>query len=128
MKICIPTAEGKLCSHFGHCEAFTFAEVDPETKTILSIEERVPAEGVSCQSASWIAQQGVNTIIAGGMGGRPLMAFAQNGVEVVTGCPDLPIKEVLEKYLSNTLTTGENACGGEGHDHAHCHHHGNCHH
>lgn len=128
MKICIPTSEGKLCGHFGHCDSFTFAEINPETCDILSIEERVPEEGISCQSAGWIAAQGVSKVLAGGMGGRPMMMFAQNGIEVVTGCPELEIKELLEKYMANTLETGENACGGEGHDHAHCHHHGEGHH
>lgn len=127
MKICIPTSDGKLCGHFGHCDSFTFAEINPETKEILSIEERIPEEGISCQSASWISEQGVSKVLAGGMGGRPLMTFAQNGVEVVAGCPELPIKEILEKYLSNALETGENACGGEGHDHHHCHNHHHCH-
>ena len=122
MKICIPTSEGKLCGHFGHCDSFTFAEINPETKEILSIEEKVPEEGISCQSASWISEQGVSKVLAGGMGGRPMMMFAMNGVEVVAGCPELPIREVIESYLSNTLETGENACGGEGHDHSHCHH------
>lgn len=31
------------------------------------------------------------------MGGRPMMMFAQNGVEVVAECPELPIREVLGK-------------------------------
>lgn len=127
MKICIPTSEGKLCGHFGHCDSFTFAEINPETGEVLSIEERIPEEGISCQSAAWISEQGISKVLAGGMGGRPLMTFAQNGIEVVAGCPELPIKEVLEKYLSNTLETGDNACAGEGHDHHHCHHHNHCH-
>ena len=128
MKICIPTSDGKLCGHFGHCDSFTFAEINPETQEISSIEERIPEEGISCQSASWISEQGVSKVLAGGMGMRPMMMFAQNGVEVVTGCPELPILEVIRNYLSNTLETGENACGGEGHDHSHCHHHGEGHH
>ncbi len=123
MKICIPTSDGKLCGHFGHCDSFTFAEINPETREIISIEEKIPEDGISCQSASWISEQGVSKILAGGMGGRPLMIFAQNGVEVVAGCPELPIRKVIEDYLSNTLKTGENSCGGEGHDHSHCHHH-----
>ena len=127
MKICIPTSEGKLCGHFGHCDSFTFAEINPETGEVLSIEERIPEEGISCQSAAWISEQGISKVLAGGMGGRPLMTFAQNGIEVVAGCPELPIKEVLEKYLSNTRETGDNACAGEGHDHHHCHHHNHCH-
>lgn len=129
MKICIPTSEGKLCGHFGHCDSFTFVEINPETKEILNIEEKIPEEGISCQSASWISEQGVSRVLAGGMGGKPLMIFAQNGVEVVAGCPELPIQEVMEKYLDNTLETGDNACAGEGHDHHHCHgHHGGDHH
>ena len=35
MKIVIPSAEGKLCGHFGHCEYFTFVDANPETKEIL---------------------------------------------------------------------------------------------
>src|SRR5574344_1988750 len=124
MKIAIPTANGKLCAHFGHCESFTFADVNPETKEILNIEEKVPEEGISCQSASWISEQGANLILAGGMGGRPLMIFAQNGVKVVAGCPELSIEEVVNSYLNESLVTGENTCGGEGHDHHHCHGHG----
>jgi predicted Fe-Mo cluster-binding NifX family protein len=129
MKICIPTtSDGKLCGHFGHCDSFMFAEIDPETKRIISVEKKVPEEGISCQSASWISEQGVSKVLAGGMGGRPMMIFAQNGVEVVTGCPELLVLDVIRNYLSNTLETGENACGGEGHNHSHCHHHGEGHH
>lgn len=125
MKICIPTADGKLCGHFGHCESFTFAEINPETKEILNLEERVPEEGISCHSAGWISEQGVNIVLAGGMGGRPMMMFAQNGVEVVAGCPELPIKDLVNMFMSKTLVSGENTCGGE---HHHCHGHGEGHH
>ena len=41
MKIAIPTADGKLCPHFGHCEAFTFAEIDEATKEIKTIEQKI---------------------------------------------------------------------------------------
>lgn len=131
MKIVIPTEDEKLCSHFGHCESFTFVDVNPETKEILNIETKVPEEGISCQSASWISEQGANIILAGGMGGRPLNIFSQNGVTVVSGCPELPIKELVAQYLDSSLITGENICGGEHshcgghhHEHHHCHHHG----
>ena len=125
MKIVSPSAENKLCGHFGHCEYFTFVEVNPETKEILSIDKKIPEEGISCQSANWIASQGANIVLAGGMGGRPMAIFAQNGVKIVAGCPELDIEEVVTKFLNNTLVTGENACGGE---HHHCHgHHGEHH-
>ncbi len=129
MKIAIPTENGKLCSHFGHCESFTFADVDMQTKEIKNIETKIPEEGISCQSASWISEQGANVILAGGMGARPLGIFAQNGVKVIAGCPELPVEDVIKEYMNSTLATGENSCGGEhshchGHGHHHCHHHG----
>ena len=127
MKIIIPSADEKLCGHFGHCEYFTFVEINPETKEIISIEKKVPEEGISCQSASWIATQGANIILAGGMGGRPMAIFAQNGVKVIAGCPELEIKTVVNQFLNDSLATGENSCGGE-HHHCHGHNHGEHHH
>lgn len=127
MKIVIPSADEKLCGHFGHCEYFTFVEINPETKEIISIEKKVPEEGISCQSASWIATQGANIILAGGMGGRPMAIFAQNGVKVIAGCPELEIETVVNQFLNDNLATGENSCGGE-HHHCHGHSHGEHHH
>ncbi len=126
MKIAIPTAEGKLCAHFGHCETFSFAEIDLDSKEIISITTAAPLEGVSCQSASWIVEQGTDLVLAGGMGGRPMMMFQQLGVPVIAGCPELEIETIVKLYLSNTLVTGDNSCGhGEGHS---CHGHGEGHH
>lgn len=127
MKIVIPSADGRLCGHFGHCENFTFVDVNLETKEIINIETKVPEEGVSCQSSYWISEQGANVVLAGGMGGRPLAVLEQNGIEVLTGCPELPIEEIVKAYIENVLETGENSCGGghhcgghgEGHEH-HC--------
>ena len=127
MKIAIPSADEKLCGHFGHCEYFTFVEINPETKEILNIEKKVPEEGISCQSASWIATQGANVVLAGGMGGRPMAIFAQNGVKVIAGCPELEIETVVNQFLNDSLALGENSCGGE-HHHCHGHNHGEHHH
>ena len=126
MKIAIPTLENRLCAHFGHCEIFSFAEINPETKEIISITTDAPAEGISCQCANWIAEQGANIVLAGGMGGRPMMMLEQLGIQVISGCPELPIKEIVELFINNNLVTGENSCNhGEGHN---CHGHGENHH
>ena len=53
--------------------------------------------------------------------------FAQNGVKVITGCPELEIKTVVNQFLNDSLATGENSCGGE-HHHCHGHNHGEHHH
>ena len=126
MKIVIPTLEGKLCSHFGHCETFSFVEINPETKEILEITTDAPEEGVSCSCVNWLVEQGAEKALVGGIGGRPMMMFEQNGVEVITGCPELEIRELVSLYLNSELVSGENACGhGEGHV---CGGHGEGHH
>ena len=79
MKIAIPTADGKLCPHFGHCEAFTFAEIDEATKEIKTIEQKIPEEGISCQSAAWIAEQGAHMARARHMRGHIRCAAYKSG-------------------------------------------------
>lgn len=131
MKIAIPTTEGKLCSHFGHCETFTFVEINPTTKEILDISTGIPEEGITCQSANWIAAKGANVVLAGGMGGRPKSLFEQNGVVVLLGCPELEVVELVKQYMDKALVSGKNSCGhdpnhvchgGHGHQHHGCSH------
>ncbi|NLF82778.1 MAG: P-loop NTPase [Candidatus Gastranaerophilales bacterium] len=115
MKFAIPTAEGKLCQHFGHCEKFVFIEVDETTKTIISneaIQGPAHAPGIL---PPWVAQQGATIILAGGMGGRAQELFAEQGIEVISGCPSEDPAEVVMDYLNGTLETGVNGC-----DHSHC--------
>ena len=126
MKIAIPTSEGKLCAHFGHCETFSFIDVDIETKNILNIKTQAPEDGVSCQCASWLAEQGVQIVLAGGIGGRPMMVLNQLGIEVITGCPEMDIEEIVNLFINNQLILGENSCGHD--EHHHCHSHGEEHH
>ena len=134
MKIAVPTTDGKLCTHFGHCETFSFVEVDDENKKILSIEILAPEGGVSCQSAGWVATQGIDMLLAGGMGQRPLSIFLEQDVQVVLGCPELEVQEVVKQYLEGVLESGENSCGhGENHvcgshEGHHCGGHGETHH
>ncbi len=125
--IVVPTQDNKLCSHFGHCEIFSFVEVDLDKKEIIKIEQKAPQDGVSCQCASWVAKQGASIALVGGIGARPMQMLADNGLQIVSGCPELPIKELIEEYLSSTLELGENSCSsGDGHHH--CHSNGHCHH
>lgn len=129
MKIVIPSKDEKLCGHFGNCDYFTFVEVNPETKEILSIEKKVPEEGISCQSASWIASKGANVVLAGGMGMRPMNMFIESGVNVISGCPEENIEFIVNSYMNNTLKVGQNTCSGGHHNHSeggHCS--GHCHH
>jgi predicted Fe-Mo cluster-binding NifX family protein len=109
MKFAIPTHQGKLCAHFGHCEAFALIDTDSEGRIVNENYVTPPPHEPGLLPPE-LAQEGVNCIIAGGMGSRAQQLFAQQGVRVVTGAQAEYPREVVEQYLKGTLETGANTC------------------
>ncbi|MCF7792052.1 MAG: NifB/NifX family molybdenum-iron cluster-binding protein [Victivallales bacterium] len=109
MKIAIPTAQGKLCMHFGHCEVFTVFDVN-ENKQVKETNRITPPPHEPGVLPKWLGELGVDVIIASGMGMRAQQLFAQNGVKVVVGADSDTPENVISAYLNDTLVTGENAC------------------
>lgn len=108
MKIAIPLAEGKLAMHFGHSKEFAIIEINGSEIKNKEIHEPPPHEpGVL---PKWLNDHGVNVVLAGGMGGRALQLFAQQGIKVLTGAPALPPEELVTQYMENSLQTGTNVC------------------
>jgi len=104
----IPLAEGKLCSHFGHCEQFALVETDRGKIKGKIMHAPPPHEpGVL---PKWLNDLGAQIIIAGGMGSRAQELFAENGIRVITGAPLDPPESLVNQYLAGMLVTGENVC------------------
>jgi predicted Fe-Mo cluster-binding NifX family protein len=61
-----------------------------------------------------LAQNGVQVLIAGGMGMRPLMGFKQAGINVLYGGSVQTVGEAVEAYLRGNLEqfTMDFTCGG----------------
>lgn len=110
MKFAIPTAKGKLCQHFGHCESFTFIEVDESTKTIVNKESIKGPEHEPGVIPPWVAKQGANVILTGGMGSKAQELFAAQGIKVISGVPCEAPEKIVMDYLNGTLVTGVNTC------------------
>lgn len=111
MKIAIPTFQGRLCPHFGHCEVFTLFEVDKAGGRILQQSLLNPPPHQPGILPRWLQGEGVNLVIAGGMGRRAQEIFANHGIETLVGvASDQPAREVVESYLSGELVAGENLC------------------
>jgi ATP-binding protein involved in chromosome partitioning len=109
MKFAVPTNEGKLCAHFGHCEAFAMIDTDATGKVVNETYITPPPHEPGLLPP-WLSQQGVNCIIAGGMGSRAKELFAAQGVNVVTGAQGEEPRAIVENYLKGTLQTGVNTC------------------
>jgi ATP-binding protein involved in chromosome partitioning len=110
LKIAVPTAAGKLCAHFGHCEQFALFDVDADNKTILKTTMLVPPPHEPGLLPTWLQEQGADVIIAGGMGSQAQELFLGKGIRVVTGASQELPATVVADYLSGALKTGENVC------------------
>ena len=108
MRIAVPTVDGKLCMHFGHCQQFTL--IDVEDEEIKNVEAATPPPHAPGVLPAWLHEQGANIIIASGMGMRAQNLFTQNDIEVVVGAPVLEPEELVKQYVGGTLETGDNVC------------------
>ena len=110
MRFAVPLAEGELAIHFGHCAAFALIDVDPAAKTILKREDVAAPPHQPGLLPPWLAERGVNCIIAGGMGQRAQQLFTEQGMEVVVGAPVAAPERLVADHLAGRLMTGVNAC------------------
>ena len=104
----IPLAEGKLCSHFGHCEQF--AIIETESGKIRGKMMHTPPVHEPGVLPKWLHEMGAQVIIAGGMGSRAQQLFVESGIKVVTGAPMDPPESLVNQYLAGILVTGDNVC------------------
>jgi len=104
----IPTADGVLCPHFGHCQKFAIVKTDDQK--VLSVEFITPPGHQPGVYPGFLAQQGVNVVISGGMGMKAQDIFVQNNIEVCIGVGSDNPETLVEQYLSQMLKTGQNLC------------------
>ncbi|OQY19688.1 MAG: ATPase [Desulfobacteraceae bacterium 4572_35.1] len=109
MKIAIPTAQGQLAMHFGHCDTFTITTVDQDNTIIGKEEVQAPPHEPGLLPR-WLSERDVDIIIAGGMGQRAQQLFSDRGIKVVVGAPAESIDNIVTNYLEGKLTTGTNLC------------------
>ena len=117
MKIAVPYADGLVFQHFGHTPAFKIYEIQAGENLN---EEELDATGSGLGAlASMLAQQGVNLLICGGIGGGARMALAEAGVVVMGGVAG-DADDAVDAFLAGNLRFNPNAsCAhhdhGEGH-------------
>ncbi len=110
MRYAVPVNGGMVSLHFGHCEHFALIDVD-ETKNEIMKSELVASPGHEPGLLpAWLAQQGVNAVLAGGMGSRAQGLFQQSNIKVVIGVAESDPGKAVLSYLEGKLSTGENIC------------------
>ncbi|MGE4285209.1 MAG: NifB/NifX family molybdenum-iron cluster-binding protein [Phycisphaerae bacterium] len=110
MRFAIPLHDGKLTMHFGHCEKFAIIDADTTTQTITAQGQKIPPAHEPGVLPKWLAEEGVNVIIAGGIGQRAQQLFAMNGIKVLFGAAADTPENLVKAYMAGNLSTGSNVC------------------
>jgi len=110
MLIAIPVNNNELDLHFGHCKKFALLKIDLKGKNILSREDIDAPPHQPGLLPSWLAQRGVNMVIAGGMGQRAKDLFDKCNIKVLIGAPQESPEKLVGDYLKGSLKLGENCC------------------
>ena len=111
MKIAIPLENGILSQHFGHCEGFYIATV--EGGKITKSELLPSPEHSEGAFPTFLADNNVNVIIAGGMGPRAVNLFNQFNIDVYAGATAKKPEELVNNLINGSLEiTGASCPGG----------------
>ena len=102
-------------AHFGHCDLYTIVEVTDGQVLNIRTLPNVPHQQGGCMApVNHLAQNGVQVLIAGGMGMRPLMGFNQVGIDVLFGGSAQTVGEAVDAFLKGNPQqfTSDFTCGG----------------
>jgi predicted Fe-Mo cluster-binding NifX family protein len=102
--------DGKLSSHFGHCEQFAIIDVDADSKEIKTQQMLAPPSHAPGALPKWLSGLHAELVIAGGIGQRAQQLFRQHNIDVVVGAPDSSPEELVTQYLTGRLQGGQNIC------------------
>ena len=107
MKVAISTDGNQVSAHFGRCPTFTLVEVAKgKLSNRLTITNPGHQPGLIPQ---FLARQGVECIVCGGMGIRAAGFFDELGIQTIVGVSG-SIEDVLKSLEKGTLRGGESLC------------------
>nr|MDO8086700.1 NifB/NifX family molybdenum-iron cluster-binding protein [Candidatus Sigynarchaeum springense] len=114
MKYAISTDQGMVSAHFGRCPAYTLLVI--EGQKVISRSE-IPNPGHETgYIPNFLHDQGIDVIIAGGMGWRAQELFSQYKIKPILGVTG-KIDDIVQQILAGTIQGGASTCSpgdGEG--------------
>jgi len=117
MKIAVPSRDGLVDEHFGHCKEFLVFTVEGNR---LVPEPTIPSpEGCGCKSgvAADLARVGVSHLVAGNMGEGAVRVLGAHGISVIRGATG-DAMVAAQAFLDGTLADSGVGCAGHG-EHGH---------
>lgn len=116
MKIAVTYDNGEVFQHFGKTESFKVYEVE-DNKVISS--EVIGSNGTGHGAlAGLLAEQGVDVLICGGIGGGAQTALTEAGIELCAGAQG-NTDQAVESYLKGELVSSGVNCDHHHHEEGH---------
>lgn len=116
MKIAVTYDNGNVFQHFGKTESFKIYNV--EDNTVVS-SEIIGSNGTGHGAlAGLLAEQGINVLICGGIGGGAQAALTEAGIELCAGAQG-NTDQVVEAYLKGELESSGVNCDHHHHEEGH---------
>jgi predicted Fe-Mo cluster-binding NifX family protein len=107
MRIALSTDGDYVSAHFGRCPSFTIVDIENGKVTDKKIIDNPGHQpGFIPQ---FLHEQGIEFIIAGGMGMRATGFFSELGIKTIVGVSG-KIDEVVEEVIKGSLKGGESLC------------------
>ncbi len=107
MKIAVPSDQGRVAAHFGHCASFEIYEIQAGQ---MVGEKSLPNPGHKPGFLpNFLHEQGVTLIIAGGIGTAAVRIFEDKGIKVIPGASGSS-RSVVEQYLLGELDYSGSIC------------------
>jgi predicted Fe-Mo cluster-binding NifX family protein len=103
MKLAMPVANGRLASSLKDAEYFDIVEVDLVERRASSAWRSDPPSSSGAELAGWLAEEGVDLLIAATVGSKERGQLERRGLRVLAGAPRRTPRELLKAYLSDEL-------------------------
>ena len=110
-KLAVPTLgeaglDAERSGHFGHCDCFTIVTIaDGEITEVAKLDNPPHEEGGCLRPVQLLADNGIDAIVAAGMGMRPMMGFAQAGIAVFYEAETPGVGDVAKKVAEGSVPT-----------------------
>ena len=115
MKIAVTYENGQIFQHFGKTETFKIYDVNDQG--IVDSEVISAGDAGHSALAGFLAEQGVQVLICGGLGEGAQVALAEAGIEIFSGAEG-DADQAVEAYLNGTLVSSGANCDHHHEEHS----------
>jgi len=115
--------EAQISDHFGHCDVFTLVQIDEEALgSVTTLPNDAHQSGECMGPVMLLKERGAESLVAGGMGQRPLAGFQQVGITVYFKAGAKTVRDAIELLIAGECREfgpaqtcgGQGACGSHG--------------